>query len=68
MHKEENREKNNETESQDKWRRIHKYIHVLLINTVYVNNTSLIGKIKLLRRQLMLAHKVGLLNMKNPHR
>ena len=47
---------------------IDKYFHVLLIDIVYINNTSLIGKIKLLRRQLMLDHKEGLLNMLNTHR
>ena len=47
---------------------INKYLHVLLIKIVYTNNTSLIGKIKLLRRQLMLAHKTSLVNMINPHR
>ena len=68
MHKEENIEKNNENESQEKWRMIHKYFHVLLINIVYINNTSLIGKIEFIRIQLMLAHKAGLVNMINPHR
>ena len=61
-------ERNNETESQEKSRMIHKYLHVLLINIVYINNTSLRGKIDFLRRQLMLAYKEGLLNMVNPHR
>ena len=37
------------------------YFHVLLINIVYINNTYLIGKIELLRTQLMLAHKKDLL-------
>ena len=42
--------------------------HVLLINIVYINNTSLRGKIELLRIQLMLSHKTDLANMINPHR
>ena len=39
---------------------------VLLINIVYINNTSMIGKIEFLRRQLMLSHNAGLLNMMYP--
>ena len=41
---------------------------VLLINLVYINNTSFIGKFEFLRRQLMLAHKLYLPNMINSHR
>ena len=66
MHKEENRENNNETESQEKWRIIHKYFHVLFINIVYINHTYLIGKIELLRRQIMLAHKNRLTKYDKP--
>ena len=46
----------------------HISFHVLFINIMYINNTSLRGKIEFLRKQLMLAHKAGLLNMINPHR
>ena len=44
-------------EVKNDWRIFHIYFHVLLINIVYINNTSLMGKIELLRRQLMLSHK-----------
>ena len=42
--------------------------HVLFINLEYISNTSFIGKFEFLRRQLMLAHKVDLPNMINPHK
>ena len=44
------------------------YFHVLLINLVYINNTSFIGIFKFLRRQIMITHKYDLPNMINPHR
>ena len=45
---------------------IHAYFHVLLINIVYINNTSIIGKIEFLRRQLILAHKIDLVKYDKP--